>query len=164
LRRRHTGPSYHIIDNIPERWYKRAMPPIVTPTTAVMSPRVCALILTSPHLRRRLLPEGLGDPYEVLDYQAMLVIHDAEGNRATFWRTQDIRFLQDGVSGILDHAWGGGVLLSQYSNSAGALEGSFKDEGRRHLLIGLKRAMSRGETLGFEVYREARVGFTRSEE
>jgi hypothetical protein len=66
----------------------------------VVSPRVYALILGSPRLRKMLLPGGLlTSPYEVLDYAATLTLHDARGMYATFARRQRIRFLQNGVGG-----------------------------------------------------------------
>lgn len=74
---------------------------------SLISPARYAAILRTPQLRRRLLPSGFpSSPYEVLDYQATLTLHDARGPRSTFWRRQRVRFLQDGVSAILDHAWG----------------------------------------------------------
>lgn len=79
----------------------------------VVSAAVYGRILTSSRLRRLLLPEGLWrSPYEVLDYRATLILHDRYGLRATFARTQEVQFQQDGVGGILDHAWGDGVLLT----------------------------------------------------
>jgi len=107
-----------------------------------------------------LLPAGLlVSPYEILDYDATLVLHDPIGERATFQRTQRVKFLQDGVSGILDHSWGDGITLSRYQTDAGSLEDSFEDEGRKHLVIRLKRAMAWGETLKFRVRRTVVEGF-----
>lgn len=112
-----------------------------------------------------LLPQGLAtNPYEVLDYQSVLTLEDAEGVRARVRRSEQIRFLQDGVSGILDHTWGDGVVLTYYHNDAGRLEDSFRDQGRHHLVIGLKRPMGRGETLVFGAERLAIAGFTNEEE
>jgi hypothetical protein len=126
----------------------------------LVSPRIHALILFSPRLRRMLLPAGiLTSPYEVLDCQATLVIHDPRGIKATFHRGQRIRFLQDGVAGIMDHFWGDGVAITSYHNEAGVLMESFRDEGRRHLVIGLGRRMGRGEELLFGVERTAMVCF-----
>jgi len=133
-------------------------------SVSVVSPRVYAQILTSP-IGAQLLPEGLfGSPYEVLDYRSALVLHDHKGRTATFTRTQRIRFLQDGVSAILDHCWGAGLLLAEYRHSGGSIGETFKDEGRRHLVIRLKRAMRRGEELRFTVERTVLVGFTEERE
>jgi len=131
----------------------------------VVSARVFALLLTSPRLRRLLLPQDpLASPYEVLEYDATLILHDPKGLRATFARRQAVRFLQDGVAAILDHFWGDGVLLTAYHHGAGKVADSFADAGRRHLVIRLRRPMRRGETLAFTVSRRALVGFTQNRE
>ena len=131
----------------------------------LVSAAVYARILRAPRLRRRLLPEGLvPGPYAVLDYDATLVVHDPGGMRATFGRRQRVRFTQDGVSAVLDHLWGDGVQLAGYRHSAGVIEGSLRDGRRRHLVVGLRRPMARGETLTFAVERLALAAFTEAEE
>jgi len=126
----------------------------------VVSARLYAQILTSPRLKDMLLPEGiLRSPYEILDYRLRLTLHDREGMRATFRRSQTIRFLQAGVSGILDHAWGSGIVMTTYYNDAGCLADSFRDEGRRHMVVRLKRAMGPGEMLTFHVERTTMASF-----
>jgi hypothetical protein len=135
--------------------------PVIEPVSDVVSPNVYSAILASPDLRQQIIPEGLaGSPYEILTYDATLTLDDPGGREATFQRVQQVRFLQDGVSAMLDHLWGDGVLLTHYRNSAGTIGESFKDAGRRHLVINLPRRMARGETLTFEVERRAAVGFT----
>lgn len=141
------------------------MPSPAAPVVDVVSPKIYAEILTSRRLGQRLLPEGLsGSPYEILDYQATLTLLDPMGRRATFRRTQGVRFLQNGVSAILDHFWGDGVPLTHYHHTAGQLAESFQDGGRRHLVIDLGRPMHRGETLSFDVERTALVSFTEGSE
>jgi len=131
----------------------------------VVSARVYGLILTSQRLKEKLLPQGLViSPYEIIRYETTLTLHDTRGMSATFERWESIRFLQDGVAGILDHVWGDGVLMTSYENDAGSLEDSFVDEGRRHLVIGLPRPMGRGETMSFVVRRGVMAGFTGSDE
>jgi hypothetical protein len=102
-------------------------------------------------------------PYEVLQYVGTLVLHDRRGARATFHRSQRIRFRQNGVSAILDHAWGDGILLTNYQNTAGSLGDSIKEQGRRHLVIELKRAMANGEILDFTVRRDVMEMFLERE-
>ena len=129
--------------------------------SSVVSPRIFELILTSPRLADAVMPGGAdSSPYEVLDYDATLTLDDVWGRVATFRRQQRVRFLQDGVAAIMDHAWGAGIILTSYHHSAGAIEDSFRDEGKRHLVIGLKRAMKRGEELQFRVERRAMESFT----
>ncbi len=112
-----------------------------------------------------LLPQGLlPSPYEILSYESTLILHDASGNKATVKRNQQVRFLQDGIAGMLDHVWGDGVALTAYHNEAGVLRDLFLDEGKRHLVVGFKRPMCRGEMLTFRVERTAMVGFTGDEE
>jgi hypothetical protein len=137
-----------------------------TPESAqIVSARTYAQILTSRRLRNRLLPEGIRrSPYEILDYDVTLNLNDAKGLRATHKRSQRIRFLQNGVSGILDHMWGTGITPTTYYSDAGRLEDSFRDEGRRHLVLGLARPMGKGETLAYEVERGIMAGFTDGQE
>lgn len=136
----------------------------MTAPSQIVSPNIYGLILSSPHLREKILPEGIRvSPYEVLNYDGSLVLHDKRGTRATFKRRQRIRFLQDGVSAIMDHAWGDGIILTNYRHSGGVLADSFKDQGVRHLVVDLKRPMKRGEILDFEVEREAMEMFGASD-
>ena len=131
----------------------------------IVSARITALILDSPRLRHQLFPEGLmTSPYTVLDYHQTLILRDRKGTRAVFRRVQRIQFQQDGVGAILDHFWGDGVALVSYGNSAGPIMASFRDQGMRHLVIRLPRAMRRGEELGFTVERVAFEAFTAAQE
>ncbi len=140
------------------------MPPSASVVAPVVSPHVYALIQSSPRLRKMLQPGGLlTSPYEVLDYDAMLTLHDPKGMYATFARRQCVRFLQDGVAGILDHVWGDGVVLTSYHNNAGKLADCFRDGKRHHWVIALKRAMGKGETLAFEVERMAMAQFLKED-
>lgn len=138
---------------------------ITVEANEVVSARVYALILMSKRLKRMLLPEGLVcSPYEILDYRVTLVLHDTAGMRATFERVQEVRFLQAGVAGVLDHAWGTGVVITSYHNDAGTLEDSFADQGRRHMVIALKRPMAAGETLRFNVARTTMACFAQEQQ
>lgn len=131
----------------------------------VVSDTALAAILTSPRLRTLLLPEGTHtSPYEVLDYTATLTLHDPKGLRATFARRQRVRFLQDGVAGLLDHVWGDGVPFTDYQHDAGSLIDRVRDGDTRHLVIGLPAAMRRDDTLTFSVTRQAMAAFTTTDE
>lgn len=122
-------------------------------------------LLASRRLGRQLLPGGLtASPYEILDYQGVLTLLDPEGCHAVFRRTQTVRFLQDGVSSILDPLWGDGISLAAYHHSGGQLAENLRDGDRQYLLIDLARSMRRGETLTFDVERTAMVGFTEDAE
>jgi hypothetical protein len=126
----------------------------------VISARGYAKILSSKRLQTLLLPQGmLRSPYEILDYRVVLTIEDRRGMRATFHRTQTIRFLQHGVSAILDHAWGSGVVATAYHTDAGQLEDSFLDAGKQHMVLRLARQMAAGDTLRFSVDRTTMAAF-----
>lgn len=121
--------------------------------------------LATPGLRRRLRPEGpASTAYETLSYAAELILLDPAGHQALVRRTEQVRFLQAGVTAILDHYWGDGIPLTEYHHTAGTLAESFHEDDRRYLVIDLPRPMRRGETLTFEVERTALVGFTADEE
>lgn len=131
----------------------------------LVSATATARILATPHLAQRLLPEGLvRSPYAVLDFDATLTLHDARGMRATFARTQQVRFCQEGVSAILDHTWGDGIALTDYRTDAGALVGAIRDGARRHLMLALPRRMHRDEEFTIRIRRTAMATFLAQEE
>lgn len=137
----------------------------ILPALPVVSPRILATIFEVPDLARNLFPEGLTtSPYEVMEYDATLDMEDPHGMRATFTRTQKIRFLHDGVSAVLDHFWGDGITVGSYSTDAGMIERTLTDSRRRHVVLRLKRPMRRGEELTFSVTRTVFAGFTNEHE
>lgn len=136
-----------------------------TESTLTVSPRIYALILASPRLKRLLLPEGLiCSPYTILDYDITLILEDKRGSEAVFRRRQRIQFQQDGVAAILDHFWGDGITTGGYTTTAGRIGDSFKDGNRRHLVIQLERPMRRGEIFEFTIERRTLEAFTGDEE
>ena len=52
--------------------------------------------------------------YEILDYDSTLEIMDSQGLTAVLRRREVIRFLQDNVVAIHDHAWGDGEIFAYY--------------------------------------------------
>ena len=132
-------------------------------SSSLLSVDFWARLKHDPALEHALFPEGTDrTPYEVLDYDAVLVLIDG-GGRAILRRIERIRFLQEGVSALLDHAWGDGVLAG-YHNDAGTIRASFKDGAYRHLVIDLGRQMTRGSELTFRVVRERMAAFLHAEE
>lgn len=132
---------------------------------SLVSPKIYRLISESPKLSGVLVPEGAAkSPYEVLDYQSTLVLHDPEGLQATAVRRQRVRFLQNGVSALLDHFWGDGAAATNYEHTGGPVVDTFSDQGVEHVVIQLKRAMARGEELEFGVARTIVGGFQKDEE
>ena len=77
-----------------------------TPPSSLLSPDVYRLIDSSRRLREALAPDGLfASPYEVLDYDGLLLLQDHKGRKATFKRRQRVRFLQNGVRSVMEHLW-----------------------------------------------------------
>ena len=56
---------------------------------------------------------GYHGMYEILDYRSTLDLSDATGEKAHISRRQVIRFLQDNIVAIHDHAWGDGKLFAR---------------------------------------------------
>lgn len=118
------------------------------------------MILSSRRLRRAILPEGSGSaPYEVLECDTQLSLEDERGAMASFDRRQVVRFTQDGVSAILDYAWGDGVFVACYHNTAGRLLTTVVDRARKHLIVGLRQTMARDDVFQFDVGRTVIGGF-----
>ena len=133
--------------------------------SGLVSAAAYAAILTTPYLRRLLLPAGLlPSPYAALEYHATLFLHDAGGVRATFARQQTVRIQQTGVGAILDHAWGDGVLLTDYQTDAGSLVTTLRDGDHRHLVLALRQPLALGTAFTFRIRRTAMVAFTRADE
>src|SRR3954451_20995355 len=108
------------------------------PVMDVVSPKAYGHILASGSLGKQILPEGWRiSPYEIFGYHGTLTLTDGEGRQAILRRTQQIRFLQEGVSAILDHFWGDGVPLIDYRHTGGQLVDSFKDGDRHHPAVNL---------------------------
>ena len=49
--------------------------------------------------------------YEVLDYESTLELKDGGGERATFKKREEVRYLQDNIIAYQDQAWGDGEIL-----------------------------------------------------
>jgi hypothetical protein len=136
--------------------------PFDSPVAVVTAPAY-QLIAQSPRLAKTLAPDGVDfSPYEILDYDATLTLHDPRGQKSTFAKKQLVRFLQNRVGGILDHVWGWGDQVGAYQSSAGPLTEEIADQGVRHLVISLNHPMAAGDPLMFQVTREARNAFTAS--
>ncbi len=130
-----------------------------------MSLKLYWLIKSSPILRKALLPEDANKaPYEVLDYNTTLLLRDPYGIRATEIRRERVRFLQNGISAMLDHFWGDGAVAHSYEHTAGPIRDSFKVDEVRHVLVGLKKLPAKGEQLSFGIARSIVGGFTKKEE
>ena len=58
--------------------------------------------------RRNPIFRFLPGMYEVLDYQAQLVLKDSKGKTAVYTKRQHVHFLQNNVIAYQDQAWGDG--------------------------------------------------------
>jgi len=64
--------------------------------------------------------------YEILWYEATLTLTDGRGHEAVLERRQRIRFLQNGVVALYDHAWGDGNQFVGYRVTPGKVVDRFQ--------------------------------------
>jgi len=91
--------------------------------------------------------------YEVLDYDAALEIADPRGEKAILIRREVIRFLQDNVVAIHDHAWGDGELFAEYNCQPGVPVDFYKDGSKYNVLISLRETKNRGDVIELWIER-----------
>lgn len=96
--------------------------------------------------------------YEVLDYESTLEIVDRKGDTAVLRRREVIRFLQDNVVAIHDHAWGDGQIFADYRCQPGTAVDFYKDGSKFNVLISLRETKNRGDVLEFWVERVIKQG------
>lgn len=96
--------------------------------------------------------------YEVLDYESTLEIVDRRGDSAVLRRREVIRFLQDNVVAIHDHAWGDGQIFADYQCQPGTPVDFYKDGSKFNVLISLRETKNRGDVLEFWVDRGIKQG------
>ena len=102
--------------------------------------------------------------YEILDYHSTLDLSDATGEKATLSRRQMIRFLQDNVVAIHDHAWGDGKLFAKYRCRPGVPVDFYQDGSKHNVLISLRETKNRGDVMEFSVERTIAGGFLKTSE
>ncbi len=115
-------------------------------------------------LRRFLKRQSDNGPYEVLEYEAILELPDPKGRLALFKKRLRVKFLQDYVIAIQDHAWGDGDLLADYRCSPGIEVDHYPEGDRWNILISLRETKNRGEEQDFYIQRKVLHGFTKREE
>ena len=96
--------------------------------------------------------------YEVLDYESTFEIMDPKGETATLRRREVIRFLQDNVVAIHDHAWGDGEIFADYQCQPGVPVDFYKDGSKFNVLISLRETKNRGDIIEFWVERVIKQG------
>ena len=102
--------------------------------------------------------------YEILDYDATLEIMDPKGETAVLTRREMVRFLQDNVVAIHDHAWGNGALFAQYSCQPGVPVDFYRDGSKTNILISLRETKNRGDVVEFWIERVVKWGLVEEEE
>ena len=96
--------------------------------------------------------------YEILDYDAILEIKDAKGQGAVLTRREVIRFLQNNVVAIHDHAWGDGEVFAEYNCQPGIPVDFYEDGSKYNILISLRETKNRGDVIELWVEREIEGG------
>ena len=96
--------------------------------------------------------------YEILDYDATLEIVDPKGGKAILTRREVVRFLQNNVVAIHDHAWGDGELFARYNCQPGVPVDFYEDGSKYNILISLRETKNRGDVVEFWIEREVKGG------
>jgi hypothetical protein len=102
--------------------------------------------------------------YEILDYDSVLDLVDANGETAIFKRRQRVRFLQDHIIAFQDYAWGEGEIFAGYSCSPGRVVDRYREGDQWNILISLRETKSAGDVIDFYTERTIKDGFTTADE
>lgn len=102
--------------------------------------------------------------YEILDYASTLTLADPHGKRAVLIRRERIRFLQNNVVAIHDHAWGDGDLFASYKCQPGVPVDVYEDGSKYNILISLRETKDKGDIVDLWIERVIEGGFTGREE
>ena len=102
--------------------------------------------------------------YEILDYDSTLDIRDPQGTKAILTRREEIRFLQDNIVAIHDHAWGDGELFAKYQCQPGVPVDIYEDGSKYNILISLRETKNKGDTIQLWIERIIKGGFCEKEE
>ena len=102
--------------------------------------------------------------YEILDYDSTLEILDPKGEKSVLTRREVIRFLQNNVVAIHDHAWGDGDIFAAYRCQPGVPVDCYEDGARHNILISLRETKERGDVIDLWVERIIRDGLLKDQE
>jgi len=102
--------------------------------------------------------------YEILNYNATLEIKDSKGEEAVLIRRELIRFLQDNVVAIHDHAWGDGELFADYHCQPGVPVDIYEDGSKWNVLISLRETKNRGDVVELWIERTIKDGLLKEHE
>jgi hypothetical protein len=107
---------------------------------------------------------GYHGMYEILEYDATLEIMNPKGEAASLTRHEVIRFLQDNVVALHDHAWGDGELFAGYQCQPGVPVDIYQDGSKYNILISLRETKNRGDVIDLWIERMTQGGYTQPEE
>ena len=102
--------------------------------------------------------------YAILDHDSTLELVDREGEKAILTRRQVVRFLQDNVVAIHDHAWGDGELFAEYKCQPGVPVDIYEDGSKHNVLISLRETKNRGDVIELWIERGISRGFLAQDE
>jgi len=102
--------------------------------------------------------------YEVLEYEARLVLKDPRGETAHYFKRQRVRFVQDNIIAYQDQAWGDGDIFADYKCSPGVAVDRYREGNRYRILISLRESKKRGDIEEFNIQRTIEHGFTKAVE
>lgn len=113
------------------------------------------------YIRRFHQPPGM---YEVLEHHARLELHDAKGKKATYFKDQKVRFLQNHIMAYQDQAWGDGNIFADYKCSPGVAVDRYQQGNVWRILISLRQTKHKGDLETFHIERAIEDGFVKSVE
>ncbi|MFC1959253.1 hypothetical protein ACFLYO_00955 [Chloroflexota bacterium] len=117
------------------------------------------VILRAWDLLRRIHAERAVGLYEVLDFEHTLELCDTQGKKAIYHKREKVRLLQDHVASYVDYAWGKGDIFADYQCSPGTPVDRYRRGHKHCVLISLREAKRRGDTLNISIDRTVRNGF-----
>ncbi|KAB2863612.1 MAG: hypothetical protein F9K46_05615 [Anaerolineae bacterium] len=111
------------------------------------------------YIRRFHQPPGM---YEVLEHHARLELHDIKGKKATYFKDQKVRFLQNHIMAYQDQAWGDGNIFADYKCSPGVAVDRYQQGNVWRILISLRQTKHKGDLETFHIERSIEDGFIKT--
>lgn len=105
--------------------------------------------------------EGL---YEVQNLDVRLELQDINGKKATLYKREKVRFLQDNTIAFEDSAYGDGEIFADYKCSPGVAVDRYQEGYRYRILISLRETKKHGDIEEFNIERTIHDGFTQVSE
>jgi hypothetical protein len=102
--------------------------------------------------------------YEVLDLDVRLELKDVKGKKATLYKRERVRFLQNNIIAYQDKAWGDGNIIASYKCTPGLPVDRCQDGYRHRILISLRDTKQANDIEEFRIERTIKNGFTQNEE